>query len=236
MRNRIAFSAAGYGEDSVSWKTKELYVTFRKAITASNEDNLKAIPRKQRAMVRKGIASGLETVVTPDVARFYRVYSESVRNLGSPVFSLRYFEALTSYFRDAVEMSVVRGGGRDLAAVMSFYFRDEVLPYYGGSIPLARPLKANDFMYWDLMSRAAQRGARLFDYGRSKVGTGSFSFKKNWGFEPIALPYQYLLVGDRPMPDLNPNSPKYRRFVRLWKHLPLPIANTLGPALARHLG
>lgn len=236
MRNRFAFSDAGYGGDAALWQTKELYVTFRKTITADDEKNLKAIPRKQRAAVRKGIAAGLETELTKDVSRFYKVYAESVRNLGTPVFPIRYFRALANHFDDSVEMALVRSGGQDIAAVMSFYFRDEVLPYYGGSIPVARILRANDFMYWDLMCRAARRGARVFDYGRSKLGSGSFSFKKNWGFEPTPLYYQYLLVGDVPMPDLNPDSPRYRLFVALWKHLPMPLANTLGPMLARHLG
>jgi FemAB-related protein (PEP-CTERM system-associated) len=236
IRNRSELADAGYDEDFSPWRTKELYVTFRKKITGSDEENLRAIPRKQRAMVRKGIAAGLETELTGDVSRFYKVYAESVRNLGTPVFPLRYFHALTTYFGDRIEMAVVRHGGRDLAAVMSFYFRDEVLPYYAGSIPAARSLKANDFMYWDLMSRAARRGVRVFDYGRSKVGTGSYSFKKNWGFAPTQLYYQYRLVGSTPMPDLNPNSPRYQLFVALWKHLPLSIANTFGPMLARHLG
>lgn len=44
--------------------------------------------------------------------------------------------------------------GRDIAGVMSFYFRDEVLPYYGGGTGEARALKANDFMYWELMRRS----------------------------------------------------------------------------------
>jgi len=236
MRNRFAFADAGCERDGASWQTKELYVTFRKTISGDDEENLRAIPRKQRAMVRKGIATGLEAELTRDVSRFYKVYAESVRNLGTPVFPLRYFNALTTCFGDSVEMAVVRHRGRDLAAVMSFYFRDEVLPYYAGSIPAARSLKANDFMYWDLMSRAARRGIRVFDYGRSKVGTGSYSFKKNWGFEPTQLYYQYRLVGRTPMPDLNPNSPRYQLFVGLWKHLPLSIANTFGPMLARHLG
>ena len=119
---------------------------------------------------------------------------------------------------------------------MSFYFRDEVLPYYGGSRPVARELKGNDFMYWDLMRRAAERGVRIFDYGRSKQGSGSFSFKKNWGFVPQPLYYEYHLVKAREVPEVNPNNPRYRYFIEAWKRLPLPVANTLGPLLARNLG
>jgi len=218
------------------WHTKDLYVTFRKPIFEDRDKNLSSIPRKQRAMVRKGIASGLHSGVTNDVRRFYRIYAESVRNLGTPVFSLRYFKALCNAFPDSVELAMVMHNGLDIATVMSFYFRDEVLPYYGGSRRVARDLKGNDFMYWDLMSRAAERGCRLFDFGRSKRGTGSFSFKKNWGFVATPLPYRYDLVVCEKVPDVNPTNPKYQLLIAGWKMMPLPLANAVGPLLARHLG
>jgi FemAB-related protein (PEP-CTERM system-associated) len=218
------------------WPCKDLYVTFRKEISADPDENLKAIPRRQRAMVRKGIKAGLSSRLVDDVGPFFSIYSESVRNLGTPVFPRRYFRCLHRVFANECELSIVSHGGEDIAAVMSFYFRDEVLPYYGGSRPAARALKGNDFMYWDLMCRAAERGVRIFDYGRSKQGTGSFSFKKNWGFVPQPLFYEYRLVKARDVPQVNPSNPKYRYFIEVWKRLPLPVANAIGPLLARNLG
>ena len=218
------------------WHEKALYVTFRKAISADPDENLKAIPRKQRAMVRKGIKAGLTSEEDNGWRRLYRVYSESVRNLGTPVFGARYFKLLREVFGEQCRVLMVQHQGRDIAGVMSFYFRDQVLPYYGGSLPVARRLKGNDFMYWELMRRSGEEGIRLFDYGRSKKGTGSYSFKKNWGFEPEPLHYQYHLVEARQMPEINPMNPKYRLFIEGWKKLPLPVANALGPLLARSLG
>ncbi len=219
------------------WPTKDLYVTFRKAIEADHEVNLKEIPRKQRAMVRKGIKAGLTSEIDRHVRRFFPIYAESVRNLGTPVFPRRYFEALLEIFGDRAEVTVAASAeGEPLAAVLSFYFRDEVLPYYGGGTPEARRLKAYDFMYWNVMCRAADRGCRLFDYGRSKKGTGSYSFKKNWGFQPQPLSYQYHLVKARQIPDINPLNPRYQLFIAAWKRLPLPLANRLGPLLSRNLG
>jgi FemAB-related protein (PEP-CTERM system-associated) len=219
------------------WPTKDqLYVTFRKGIVDDEEANLRAIPRKQRAMVRKGIKAGLVAEQTADLDRFYAIYAESVRNLGTPVFPRRYFEVLHRVFADVCDLSIITHAGADIASVMSFFYRETVLPYYGGSRPAARSLYGNDFMYWDLMCRAARRGARVFDYGRSKRGTGSFSFKKNWGFEAESLHYQYYLVKSRAVPDVNPNNPKYRYFIAAWRRLPLPVANRIGPLLARNLG
>ncbi|MCB1671172.1 MAG: FemAB family PEP-CTERM system-associated protein [Gammaproteobacteria bacterium] len=219
------------------WPVKDLYYTFRKEISADHEANMKAIPNKQRAMVRKGIANDLSSEEDAGCERFYRVYSESVRNLGTPVFKRRYLEILRDEFGQDCRVLMIRHGNQDVAGVMSFYFRHEVLPYYGGSVARARSIKGcNDFMYWELMRRSAEEGLTGFDFGRSKLDTGPFKFKKNWGFKPQPLPYEYYLVHTDEMPDVNPNNPRYRRLVDTWKRLPLPLANLLGPPLARSLG
>lgn len=218
------------------WPHKDLYVTFRRPISADDDENMKAIPRKQRAMVRKGINAGLISEIDNHVDRFFEAYSESVRNLGTPVLPKRWYAAIKAEFGDACELLSITHEGRLVAAVMSFYFRDEVLPYYGGGTAQARALKGNDFMYWEVMRRAAARGVRVFDYGRSKQGTGSYSFKKNWGFEPQPLFYEFHLVEASELPDVNPLNPKYRMFIAAWQRLPLGLSRMLGPWLARNLG
>jgi FemAB-related protein (PEP-CTERM system-associated) len=215
----------------------DLYVTFRKSIDADAEKNMQAIPRKQRAMVRKGKSFGLRSEIDADCRRLHRLYAESVRNLGTPVFSRRYFDELKREFGDDCEVLVIVQGRRPVSAVMSFYFRDEVLPYYGGGSSRARQVAANDFMYWEVMRRACERGSRVFDFGRSKRNTGAFDFKRNWGFEPEPLSYQYIMLrGQQQPPNVNPLNPKFRVFIETWKRLPLPVANLIGPHLARQLG
>ncbi|MFA5631077.1 MAG: FemAB family XrtA/PEP-CTERM system-associated protein [Porticoccaceae bacterium] len=219
------------------WPVKNLYYTFRKPIDADNAVNLKAIPNKQRAMVRKGIAASLVSEEDPGSARLYRVYAESVRNLGTPVFSRRYLDVLRQEFGAACRVLMIVDRGEDVAGVMSFYFRGEVLPYYGGSVARARTIKGcNDFMYWELMRRSADEGLTSFDFGRSKRDSGPYHFKRNWGFEAQPLAYEYYLVTASHMPDVNPANPRYRLLVDAWRRLPLPVANLIGPALARSLG
>lgn len=219
------------------WPRKdELYVNFRKEIHPDPEVNLAAIPRKQRAVVRKGIDAGLRSEVDSGVERFYDAYSRSVHTLGTPVFAKKYFEILQEVFGENCEILTVTLNGRVISSVLSFYFRDEVLPYYGGGGDAAREVKGNDFMYWELMRRAAERGIRIFDYGRSKVGTGSYSFKKNWGFRPEPLHYEYRLIKAAAVPDVNPLNPKYRLFISLWKRLPLAMTRLIGPHLVKNLG
>jgi FemAB-related protein (PEP-CTERM system-associated) len=219
------------------WPVKsDLYVTFRRAIEADDEANMKAIPRKQRAMVRKGISNGLTSVSDHDVDRLHRIYAESVRNLGTPVFGRRYFRLLAEVFRDECDVVTVMDGDEPLASVLNFYFRDQVLPYYGGGTTRARDRAANDFMYWEVIRRAAARGMRLFDFGRSKVGTGAFSFKKNWGFAPEPLHYRYKLKPGTAIPEHNPLNPKYALMIKTWKRLPIPVANLIGPHIVRGIG
>jgi FemAB-related protein (PEP-CTERM system-associated) len=219
------------------WITRsDLYVTFRKAISGDDEANMKAIPRKQRAMVRKGIANGLTSVVEYDARRLHPIYAESVRNLGTPVFARKYFDVMLEEFAGRIDVVTILDGDQAIASVMNFYFRDEVVPYYGGGRLAARDRAANDFMYWEVMRRAAARGCRLFDFGRSKLGTGAMAFKKNWGFSPEPLQYRYKLAPGAAVPNLNPLNPKFRLFIAMWKRLPLPIAGILGPPIVRGLG
>ena len=219
------------------WPTQDLYVTFRKEILPDVEANMLAIPRKQRAMVRKGIKNGLISTVDRNADRFFKVFADNVHRHGTPAMPKRYFDTLLQVFGDDCEVLTVTGpDGQLLSSVLSFYFRDEVLPYYAGDDESARHLAANDFKYWELMRRACERGCKLFDYGRSKEGTGPYAFKKNWGFEPQQLHYEYCLYKHDSIPQNNPNNPKYKLFIAAWRRMPIGLANWLGPHIVRNLG
>jgi len=218
------------------WHCKDLYVTFRKEIQPTAEANLAAIPRKQRAMVRKGITKGLRSEVDKTTERHYSLYSESLRNLGTPVFARKYLDVLCEVFGSDCEIRTVISDTTPVASVLSFYFRDEVLPYYGGGSSAARSVAGNDFMYWAVMEAARERGLRIFDYGRSKRGTGAFEFKEHWGFVPEPLFYEYYLVKAKEMPNLSPTNPKYQKAIQFWQRLPLKLTQMIGPHAARWLG
>jgi FemAB-related protein (PEP-CTERM system-associated) len=219
------------------WPMQELYVTFRKELLPDPEANLAAIPRKQRAMVRKGMKHGLRSEIDGDPDRFFALYADNMHRHGTPPLSRAYFRQLMHAFPgDCEVLTVVDAGGRAVSSVMSFYFGSEVLPYYAGDCAEARDLAANDFKYWELMRRACERGLRVFDYGRSKRDTGSFSFKHNWGFVPTPLAYEFLLLDRNEVPQNNPLNPKYRAMIALWKRIPRFAANAIGPHIVRGLG
>ena len=218
------------------WERDEgVYAGFRRALPSGEEAILRSIPRKQRAEIRRTLDSGLEVVVGREeslIDQHYRVYAESVRNLGTPVFPRRLFEAMLDEWKDDADIVVVRAGTRPIAAVLSLYDQQAVYPYWGGGTQAARGLRANNLLYFALMRHASERGCSHFDFGRSKVGTGPYAFKSNWGFSPEPLVY----ARKGRVRDVNPLAPKRRMQSALWKRLPLPVANRIGPLIARGLG
>jgi FemAB-related protein (PEP-CTERM system-associated) len=219
------------------WPRQDLYVTFRKTLEPTEEANMLAIPRKQRAMVRKGIKNGLVSSFDDGVERFFALFADNVHRHGTPAMPKRYFEALRATFGDDCSVLTVSApDGRALSSVLSFHFRDEILPYYAGDDESARDLAANDFKYWELMRHACARGIRVFDYGRSKLDTGPYAFKKNWGFEPTPLSYEYRLYKRDAIPQNNPSNAKYKLMIAMWRRLPIALANRIGPYVVRGLG
>jgi FemAB-related protein (PEP-CTERM system-associated) len=200
---------------------------------------LLAIPRKQRAEVRKGMDADLEVAVgrgEGDRAAHYSVYAESVRNLGTPVFPRALFDAVLDAFGGDADILTVRHAGRPVASVLSLYHRGAVLPYWGGGTYDARRLRANDRMYFELMRHALRRGCDRFDFGRSRTGSGPYHFKRNWGFSPEPLTYAAWTAPGAPLRDAAPNSTGNAALAAMWRRLPLAVANRVGPHIARGLG
>jgi FemAB-related protein (PEP-CTERM system-associated) len=218
----------------------ETYLGFSRPLAGDDDAELLAIPRKQRAEVRKALGFEL-TVETGSTARdrqaHFEVYATSVRNLGTPVFPPSLFAAVLDEFGEEADILTVRECGRPIASVLSLYWRGTVLPYWGGGTAEARTWRANDLMYYALMLHARkEKACNRFDFGRSKAGTGPAAFKRNWGFEPVPLSYAKLSLGGAPLRDINPMSAKYRFQVTAWQKLPLWLANRLGPLISRGLG
>jgi FemAB-related protein (PEP-CTERM system-associated) len=226
---REAYHAFGDG-----FLTKELYVTFEQELPADPEKLLKGFPKDTRYMIRKGQKGGLRSVNDKTyLDTFYDIYAASVRNLGTPVFSKMFFRILLEEFGDAAEVLTIWNGEDALAAVLSFRFRDTILPYYGGSLLEGRKFAANNFMYWEVFRSACERGLKTFDFGRSKLGTGSYFFKTQWNMRERPLPYQFFLVRRKDLPNFSPVNPKFKLATDIWKRIPLPLTKMLGPALVR---
>ena len=225
--------------ERAGWHVKRgSHAGFVAPLAADDEAQLLAVPRKQRAEVRKGLGNDLEVRVgsgADDRAMHYAVYAESVRNLGTPVFPRALFDAVLDGLGPDADILTVLAFGTPVASVLSLYHLGAVMPYWGGGTWAARGLRANDVMYYALMNHARQRGCDRFDFGRSKVDTGAYHFKRNWGFEPQPLAYAVWTAGGAAPRDVNPLSPRYKAKIALWQKLPLSIANRIGPWISAGL-
>lgn len=241
VRRCAATLKVQYVELRNAWPEQQLgftpvvrYVTFTQEIGPDEEAILASIPRKTRYMVRKALKPDYTTRVTRDRTRFEALYLANLKKLGTPAFSRRHFAALDKHFGAQMDIRETVLGGKVAAAVLTFYFRDQVLPYYGASDPAFNEFAPNNYMYFDLMRWGGQNGYRLYDFGRSKtMESGSYDFKAHWGMAMRELPYEMLLVRRKELPNFSPNNPKFRAAIEFWQKLPLGLANWLGPWLIR---
>ena len=218
--------------------SKELYVFFQRKMFDDLESNMNAIPRKSRRMIRVGEKAGLtyefgQQELTPV---FYRIFAGSYHRLGSPVFSIKLFNNLLKEFKEQANILLIKDReGKPISSVFTFFYKDQVLPYYAGSLVEYRDLAPNDFMYWQLMKYGWENGYKVFDFGRSKVDTGSYDFKRHWGFEPEPLPYQYFLNEIDEIPNISPANPKYQKRIEAWRKMPFWLTKIIGPRIVKYI-
>ncbi len=223
-----------WDQQCLGFSKVQRYVTFTQELAGTEENLLETIPRKTRAAVRKSLKFNFSSRPTRQVEPFAGLYLPNLKRLGTPAFPLRHFRILLEEFRDGADIREMLLDGGLAAAVFVFYFRDQVLPYYGASDPNFHPQQPNNYMYWELMRWGLQNGYRLFDFGRSKTQeSGSFDFKAHWGMNMRELPYEIHLVRRRELPNFSPNNPKFQLFIRMWQRLPLPVANAIGPFILK---
>jgi len=212
---------------------RDLYVAFRQDLSPGPDELMKRLPRDTRYAIRKSLKAGLEWTSDVSLSDFYAIFAQNVHRLGTPVFSPKLFRRMRDEFGDQCRIFGVVKGKRLIAAVLCFYFRDQVLPYYAGALEQHFASAPNHFMYWKLICQSYDEGCRRFDFGRSKRATGSFHFKSSWAMEVIPLPYRYRLIQAKRVPELSPVDGKFRMAAALWRRLPLGVATALGPHVIR---
>ncbi|MGR5134586.1 FemAB family XrtA/PEP-CTERM system-associated protein [Vibrio alfacsensis] len=224
-------------ETEQPWVKHCHHSTFSSEINDTPDQILTNIKRKQRAVIRHSLKSDLYWDNQDNTSLCYDVYAQSVHNLGTPVFDKKLFDSLKETFGDQCETFVVRNNeGIPVSSVLSFYYKETVLPYYGGGTSDARELKSNDYMYYQLMCAAIDKGISKFDFGRSKKESGSYKYKKHWGMQEESLHYRVALIKADKLPNLSPNNPKYKMLINIWKKMPLGLSRQLGPQLSKYLG
>ena len=216
-----------------AWHTHEQFYAFTRPILETEESNLNAIPKRQRADVRKALALGLTASTNRDIDPFYKLYADSMHRMGTPAHPKQYMQALLDAFGERVEIIVAQNDGRPVCAMLCFHFNNQTLPYYAGAAKEAYSTFAYTFTLWSVVQRGFELGFDTADFGRSIRGTGSFDFKKNWGMERQPLNYQTYLVKARAHPSMDPASLRFRLFSGTWRRLPRFAVDALSPIASR---
>lgn len=196
------------------------------------------LDRKVRNQVRKAEKSGLapDAAGTETVADFYQVFAQNMRDLGTPVYARRLFEEVLATFPDRARLVVIRESTtrRPVAAAFTWRWRDTVEVPWASSLREFNAMAPNNLLYWTIIQRAIGDGAGVLDFGRSTPGEGTFQFKRQWGAAPLPLCWEYDLIAGA-LPDHSPKNPKFKFAIDMWRRLPLPIANALGPHIVRSI-
>jgi FemAB-related protein (PEP-CTERM system-associated) len=212
-------------------------VAMRLRLEHSAERQWHALDRKVRNQVRKAEKSGFELLVggAEQLPAFYEVFARNMRDLGTPVYSIRLFEEVLAAVPASSRVFVITRGSEPVASSVVHWHGDTIEVPWASSRRELNPLCANVLLYWEMLRFAADRKFRVFDFGRSTPGEGTFHFKRQWGAEPSELVWEYWTADGSPAPRLNPANPKYGLAIRAWQRLPLPVATMLGPLVVRNI-
>jgi FemAB-related protein (PEP-CTERM system-associated) len=193
------------------------------------------LDRKVRNQVRKAQKSELTSEHGgPELLdAFYVVFARNMRDLGTPVYSRRFFEEVLGAFPERMRLHVVRRHGAPIAAGLTFRTRNTVEVPWASSIRDFNALCPNHLLYGGIIERALEIGCDVLDFGRSTPNEGTYKFKEQWGAEPVALHWEYALMAAGALPDTSPKNPRFHLAIELWKRLPLAVAGLVGPRIVR---
>lgn len=166
---------------------------------------------------------------------FYRVFSINMRDLGTPVWTKKLFRHIIERYPETTYCCVVYSHKTPVAAGFLLGFKDTMEIPFASSLRKYNRLSPNMLLYWSVLKFSCQKGYRQFDFGRSSPDAGTYKFKAQWGAQPQTLYWQYWLPKDAPLPEINPQNPKYQLAIRMWQKLPVWIANIVGPHISRNL-
>jgi serine/alanine adding enzyme len=195
-----------------------------------------AIGTKVRAQIKKGQKNNLSVESGTDelVDDFYQVFAENMRDLGTPVYSKALFENMLQY-NDKAQIIVLYHEGKPVSAAFVIGWRNTLEIPWASTLRSANALEANMVLYWEVLQYAILNNYQVFDFGRSSKEANTYRFKKQWGAKPHELHWHYWLPGNKPLPQINPNNPKFKLMISVWQKLPVWLTKIIGPPVVKNL-
>jgi FemAB-related protein (PEP-CTERM system-associated) len=214
---------------------RDKYFTFLIELGENPDDVWKNIHRNTTRYIKRGLEQDFEIdMADDDVSDFYRVYARGQRDLGTPVSGYRWIKQLFDAFPENHRIARVRYQGKTIASVFVREFKDTLYPTVGYALKEYRNLYPFYTLIWKLIEEGCQRGFKWLDFGRSIKESGTYQYKIWWGAQPVPLHYQYHFHKTTKMFDTSQSNPIRKRFAKVWKKIPLPVANTMGPLIRKY--
>jgi serine/alanine adding enzyme len=229
-----------HGDDSRagSWAVSHRKVGVIVPTDDSPDRLLERMDKTRRYDIRTAQKHQLEFETTGGegaIDAFYGIFSRSMRDLGTPVYAKTFFRAIIARLGDVFGFAFASSAGKPVAAALIARWRDTLEIPLLGALRTHRGLAPSAFLYWKLMEHASLTGLRTCDFGRCTRGGGTHKFKLKFGGVERPLPWIYFLPQGRTLPSLNREAPRLQSLIRAWQHLPLWLANSIGPTVASRL-
>lgn len=218
------------------WPERSHKLSMIRRLPNSAEELDRELGSKLRAQIRRAERENPRVRIggselLPD---FYRVFARNMRDLGTPVYSDRFFaEVLAAWPQSRIVCVYLEG--RAVAAALLLGYRETLEIPWASTLRETNALGINMLMYWQVLNLAIEQGYHYFDFGRSSPDSGTYRFKRQWGAEPVPHHWHYWLPAGESLPELNPNNPKFRLLIAVWQRLPVALTRWLGPPIVRNL-
>jgi len=210
------------------------FSTFVLDLSKGVEHIWKNMSKKVRNMIRKGGKSNLkfETEASHNAnSDFYEIYSKNMKQLGTPVHSLNFFNNIYRTFPENVFIAEVGLNEEVISSLYLLKFKDMLVSGWGASLAEFLKYAPNDFMYWDSIKYGCENNILWFDFGRSLIDSGNYKFKERWGSVEVPLAYCYYPSTKTILPPQN----EYGKFAKMWSKLPLKVTKVIGPRVRRYI-
>ncbi len=219
------------------WLLRRDKVTMLLELPDSAEKLWKQLGSKIRAQVKRPGREDAETVAggVELLDEFYKVFSRNMRDLGTPVYPQSFFAKMLGTVPETSGIVLVRLRGEPAAAGFLIGSGARIEVPWASSLRKFNSTSVNMLLYWEMLKVGIEQGYGLFDFGRCTENSGSHRFKKQWGAVQEQLYWHYWVREGADMPNLSPQNPKYGLAIMAWQHLPLFVANWIGPRIVKNL-
>ncbi len=215
--------------------TNDKYITLILRLDRGEEAIWKSLRKGMKACVKRAAKENFNiTMDSKDIKGFYTVYCRRMRDLGTPVPPLSFFSNVVSEFPNT-SVAAIEYRGKVVASQVLLFFKKTAIYAWGASLKEYSSLYPTHLLLWKVIEHSCSSGFEVFDFGRSAQDSGTYQFKKWWGATPQPLFYQYYLKNTKEVPYIHASNPKYSIAIRIWRRLPLLVANRLGPIICKNI-